>query len=409
MLNVEKIRGDFPILKRMFKGKRLAYLDNAATTQKPVQMIEAMDKYYFETNANVNRGTYALAEEALEKFDLARKNIAAFIGAAPDEIIFTNNATGALNTVAGIVCDWAGRKEGTTKKKEKHVLLTKMDHHSNIVPWQLHAKKNGLNLKYVNLSEGRLDMEDASKKLALKPKIFSFVHVSNVSGAINDAALLCKQARENGALSCLDATQSVPHIKVDVEKIGCDFLAFSGHKILGPTGVGVLYMKKELQERLEPFFGGGGMILDVGLQKSTWAKPPQKFEAGTANAAGVVGLGAAINYVKKIGIENISYHERKMARICKEELEEVKDIRFHGNPGETGIVSFNVGKVHAHDVEQFADYEGVAIRAGHHCAMPLMRELGEIATARASFYIYNKEEEIERLVKGVTKAQKALS
>lgn len=400
MLDVEKIRRDFPILGREFSGKPLAYLDNAATTQKPVQVIEAMDEYYRNYNANINRGAYQLAEEATEKYESARKNVASFIGAKAEEVIFTANATESLNAVASIVCEKA--------KKGKSVLVTKMEHHSNIVPWQIHAKKNGLRLSYVNLKDGRLDGEDAERKLAAKPAVFSFTSLSNVLGVANDSASLCRQAHDNGALACVDATQSVPHTEVDVRDIDCDFMAFSGHKMLGPTGIGVLYMKRGLQERLGPFLGGGGMILEVGLQKSTWNRPPYKFEAGTPNPAGAIGLSAAVDYLKGIGMDEVAAHEKRLAAYCRERLGEVEGIRFHGGSGESGIVSFNVGGIHAHDVEQFADKEGVAIRAGHHCAMPLMKEFGEIATARASFYIYNNEEEIGRLVAGVKNAQKTL-
>ena len=402
-VNIEKIRADFPILRRKIHGRLLAYLDNAATTQKPAQVLEAMDRYYRNSNANVNRGAYALAEEASALYESARKNIASFVGAKPEEIIFTSNATQSLNAVAGMVCENAARGSG--------ILLTKMEHHSNIVPWQVYARKNKLKLSYVDLlNDGDLDEGDAVGKLECGPAVFSFTHVSNVLGTVNGAAGLCRQAKKNGVLSCLDATQSVPHMEVDVKKIGCDFCAFSGHKMLGPNGIGVLYIRKGLHDRIEPFLYGGGMILGVGLQKSTWNRAPYKFEAGTPNPAGAVGLSAAVDYLHGVGMEKIASHERKMAACCREKLSEVPGARFIGNKGGcgSGIVSFNIGKIHAHDIEQFADQEGVAIRAGHHCAMPLLKELGEIATARASFYLYNNEEEIDRLVKGVKNAERAL-
>ena len=402
MLDVEKIRADFPILLRRFNGKALAYLDNAATTQKPVQVLQAMDEYYRNSNANVNRGAYALGAEATEAYDNARKNVASFIGAKPEEIIFTRNATESLNLVAHVVCEKAAA--GDT------ILLTQMEHHSNIVPWQLQAKKRKLKVEYVKIRRhGKLCMEDLPAWCGLRPLIFSFTHASNVLGTINDAAKISKMAKQKGAYICVDAAQSVPHMKVDAKEIGCDFLAFSGHKMLGPMGVGVLYMKKELQEELGPFLGGGDMIREVTFEGATWNVPPYKFEAGTPNVAGAVGLSAAVDYLKNIGLEKISEHERKLAKYCREKLSAIHGIRFHGPAkAESGIVSFNIGKIHAHDVAEFADEEGIAIRAGHHCAKPLMSVLGEPATARASFYLYNTEEEVERLAESMKKAAKVL-
>ena len=401
MLDVEKIRADFPLLKRKMNGKRLAYLDNAATTQKPVQVLEAMDDYYRNFNANVNRGAYRLGGESTEKYEAARRNIASFINAKPEEIIFTKNATESLNAVAAITCETAQR--GST------ALLTQMEHHSNIVPWQLQAKKNGLKVRYVKIrSYGALCNEDVEEELERCPFIFSFTHVSNVLGAVNDAAKLCRMAKKAGAYSCVDAAQSVPHMDVDVKKIGCDFLAFSSHKMLGPNGVGALYMRKELQETLPPFLGGGDMIKSVSFEESTWNAPPYKYEAGTPNVAGAIVLSAAVDYLKKVGLKNIEEHEKKLAKHCRKELSPIKGIRFHGPREGAGIVSFNIGKIHAHDVGQFADDEAVAIRTGHHCAQPLMKLLGEPATARASFYLYNTEDEVERLAGSMRKCQKAL-
>lgn len=402
MMDVEKIRGDFPILKRKFNGHALAYLDNAATTQKPVQVLEAMDDYYRNFNANVNRGAYQLGGEATEKYESARANIAAFINARPEEIIFTRNTTESLNLVAAITCETAPRNST--------VLLTQMEHHSNIVPWQLQAKRNGLKVKYAAIrSNGTLCNEDVGKKLEhSRPFIFSFTHVSNVLGCVNDAAKLCKMAKKAGAYSCVDAAQSVPHMKVDVKELGCDFLAFSAHKMLGPAGLGVLYMRRELQGALPPFLGGGDMIKSVSFEESSWNVPPYKYEAGTPNVAGAVGLSAAVDYLKKAGLENIALHEKKLAKLCREELAGVPQIRFHGPKRGAGIVSFNIGKIHAHDVGEFANDDGIAIRTGHHCAQPLMKLMGEAATARASFYLYNTEEEAERLVGAMKCAQKAL-
>ncbi|VVB99737.1 Cysteine desulfurase [uncultured archaeon] len=400
-LDAEKIREDFPILSRMMNGKPLAYLDNAATTQKPVQVLEAMDGYYLSHNANIHRGAYRLSEEATGDYEAARKNVADFIGAKRDEIIFTKNATESLNLVAAITCE--------NSKRGSSALLTQMEHHSNIVPWQMAAKRNGLRVGYVKIrGGGTLCNEDLDEKLASSPSIFSFTHVSNALGTINDARTLCKKAKKAGALSCVDAAQSVPHMKVDVNELGCDFLAFSGHKMLGPTGIGVLYMRRELQEKLPPFLGGGDMIKQVGFEGASWNEPPYKFEAGTQNAAGAVGLSAAIDYLKKVGLGNISAHEQKLRKMCIGELSSSPCIKFYGPKHGAGIVSFNIGKMHAHDAGEFANRDGVAIRAGHHCAQPLMKLLGVPATCRASFYIYNTEEEVERLASSMKKAEKVL-
>ncbi|HIH30359.1 TPA: SufS family cysteine desulfurase [Candidatus Micrarchaeota archaeon] len=401
MLDPEKIRKDFPIFKRKFKGSALAYLDNAATTQKPCQVMEAMDDYYRNFNANPHRGAYRLVADATERYESARKNIAAFIGARQEEIIFTRNATESLNLVATVVCQQAA--PGSS------ILLTQMEHHSNIVPWQMNAKRHNLRIKYAKIrSYGALCMEDMPQELAIRPAVFSFTHVSNVLGTINDAVKLCRLAHESGALACVDAAQSVPHMKVDVRKIGCDFLAFSGHKMLGPTGIGVLYMRRDLQETLPPFLVGGDMIKEVTFEGATWNSPPYKFEAGTPNVAGAVGLSAAVDYLKKIGMEKIEKHEQELASYCREKLSGIPGIKFYGPKKGAGIVSYNIGKLHAHDVGQFADEDGIAIRTGHHCAQPLMKLMGEPATCRASVYIYNSEEEVHRLAASMKRAQKTL-
>lgn len=402
-LDVEKIREDFPILSRRMNGKPLAYLDNAATTQKPLAVLEAMDDYYKTHNANIHRGAYRLSEESTEAYEDARANVAKFIGAKYDEVIFTRNATESLNLVAAITCAAAPKGRG--------VLLTQMEHHSNIVPWQLQAKRRGQRIAYVKIrSNGTLCNEDVGKELASSPYVFSFTHVSNVLGTINNASSLCRKAKKAGSISCVDAAQSVPHMKVDVKEMGCDFLAFSGHKMLGPAGIGVLYMRRKLQQEFEPVFGGGDMIKSVSFEGASWNEPPHKFEAGTQNVAGAAGLSAAVDYLRKIGMKNVAEHERKLAKYCVDALSSAKGIRFHGPKLErVGLVSFNMGKIHAHDIGEFANREGVAIRAGHHCAMPLMKVMGEAATCRASFYIYNNEEEIDRLAKAVKKARNVLS
>lgn len=402
-LDTGKIRKEFPILSRRLNGKPLAYLDNAATTQKPRQVLAAVQEYYENSNANPHRGAYSLVEESGERYEEARRRVAAFINAKPEEIIFTKNATESLNLVAAVLCRQA--KTGQT------ALLTQMEHHSNIVPWQINAQAagKGLKLKYVKIrSYGKLCNESVEEELARRPFVFSFTHVSNVLGSQNDAKKLCALAKKAGAYSCVDAAQSVPHMKVDVKSIGCDFLAFSGHKMLAQTGVGVLYMKKELQETLPPFLGGGGMIKSVSFSGTEWNSPPYKYEAGTPNVAGAVGLAAAIEYLGKIGLGKISAHEKKLAKICKERLSEISGIRFFGPEESGGIVSFNIGKIHAHDLGQFADEAGVAIRTGHHCAQPLMGLLGVPATARASFYLYNTEHEVERLAAAMKTAAEKL-
>ncbi len=401
VLDVQEIRRDFPILSRKMNGKKLAYLDNAATTQKPKQVVDAIADYYKSCNANVHRGAYRLSEESTLAYEQARARIASFIGAAPEEIIFTRNTTESLNVVAQLVCKSAGKGS---------VLLTQMEHHSNIVPWQINAKENRMGLDYAPImQDGALDYGQTASKLREHPVIFSFSHASNVLGEVNDAKKLCRLAKESGAYSCVDAAQTVPHIGIDVRKMGCNFLAFSGHKMCGPMGIGVLYMKKELQEMLPPLFGGGDMIKSVRFDRSEFAAPPQKFEAGTPNVAGAVGLAAAVNYLKCIGMKKIEAHSNLLTRICEEELSSVPGIRFHRlGRKEVGLLSFNIGKIHAHDAGEFANQDGIAIRAGHHCAQPLMGLLGEAATCRASFYLYNTEEEVGRLVSSMKRCARRL-
>jgi cysteine desulfurase/selenocysteine lyase len=393
--DVGKIREDFPILSRRVNGNALAYLDNAATTQKPKAVLDAMRDYYENSNANAHRGGHALAEEATEIYENARKKVARFIGASPEEIIFTRNATEALNFVAMM-----------TVKKGTRVLLSQLEHHSNIVGWQL----RGARLEYAMIrGYGGICISDTAERLQKRPAVFSFSHASNVLGNVNDAANLCKMAKKAGALSCVDAAQSAPHVKLDVREIGCDFLAFSAHKMLGPAGIGVLYIRKEAGERLAPVFGGGGMIEDVGWQESAFAAAPQKFEPGTQDVAGAVGLAAAMDYLEGVGMAAIGRHVAGLHKACVDELPGIAGVRIYGNGSKTGIVSFNVGKLHAHDVSEFASQEGVMIRAGHHCAKPLMRLLGVSATARASFYLYNTEGEAGRLVAALKRAKKVLS
>jgi len=396
--DIEKIREDFPILARRVNSKPLAYLDNAATTQKPVAVLDAMREYYENSNANAHRGGNVLAEEATEIYENARKRVARFIGAAPSEIVFTRNATEALNLSARMCVEQLGAKR---------ILLTEMEHHSNIVNWQLAAKGKASidHLKMKNASAIR--KEDVVGLNA--NSVFSFTHASNVLGTLNDAAQLCNLARKAGAHTVVDGAQSVPHLKVDVHSMGCDFFAFSAHKMLGPTGIGVLYIRKEIAGHLEPIFGGGGAIESVQLSGTTFAAAPQKFEPGTQDVASAVGLAAAIDYLEKIGMNAIEKHVAALHGACMDGLKEEGGVEIYGNGAKTGIVSFNVGNLHAHDVGQFASDGGVMLRAGHHCCQPLMKSLCVPATVRASFYIYNTKGEVERLLAAVKRAKKVLA
>jgi cysteine desulfurase/selenocysteine lyase len=399
--DVDEIRADFPILARMVNGKRIAYLDNAATTQKPRAVLDAMRDYYENSNANAHRGGNALAEEATEIYENARKMVARFIGATPSEIVFTKNTTEALNFAARFCVE---------QMNADRILLTEMEHHSNIVNWQLAAKSAGARIDYVKMrSHGKLCNEDIEKKLEKRPGAFSFTHASNVLGTVNDADALCRMAKQAGALSVVDGAQSAPHMRVDVHSMGCDFFAFSAHKMLGPMGIGVLYVKKEIAGRLEPVFGGGGAIESVQLSGTSFARAPYKFEPGTQDVAGAAGLASAIDYLDKVGMTAIEKHVAGLHRACVAGLKEAGGAHVYGNGEKTGIVSFNAGRLHAHDIAQIASDDGVMLRAGHHCAQPLMKALGAAATARASFYLYNTEEEAQRLAASVKRAKKVLS
>ena len=399
--DIEKIRADFPILARKANGLPLAYLDNAATTQKPRAVLEAMRNYYENSNANAHRGGNVLAEEATEIYESARKKVARFVGASPSEIVFTRNATEALNLSARFCVEQMGTKR---------ILLTEMEHHSNIVNWQLAAKNAGAKIGYVKVERDcKLCNEDLEKRLEKRPGAFSFAHASNVLGTVNDATLLCRLSREAGALSVVDGAQSVPHMKVDMHAMGCDFFAFSSHKMLGPTGLGVLYVKKEIADRLEPVFGGGGAIESVALSGTSFARAPYRFEPGTQDVAGAVGLSSAIDYLENAGMGAIEKHVAGLHKACLDGLKEAGGVHVYGNGEKTGIVSFNAGRLHAHDISQIASDDGVMLRAGHHCAQPLMKAIGAAATARASFYIYNTEEETARLCKSVARAKRVLS
>ncbi len=402
----ENLRKDFPILKRTVRdNKPLVYLDNASTTQKPNQVIDSITDYYQNHNANIHRAVYALAEEATEAYEATRDKIASFINIQDrQEIIFVRGTTEAINLVAYA---W-----GRSNIKEGDIIVTtEYEHHSNIVPWQLLTQEKGAKLEYIGMGDnGELILDDLDKYLATgKVKLVTFSLMSNVLGTITDADKIIEKCEAAGVLTLIDAAQAVPHMKVDIEKLGCDFFAFSGHKMLGPTGIGVLWVRKSVLETMNPFHGGGDMIREVHKYETTWNDLPYKFEAGTPNIADVVGFGAAIDYLTKIGMDNVREHEVELTKYAIEKLSEVKGIHIYGTKDITkrgGVISFNFADVHPHDVAQIVDGEGIAVRSGHHCAQVLMERLNVAATSRASFYIYNTKEDIDALVNSLNKVAK---
>ncbi len=392
----KKLKEDFPIFKN---HKNLIYLDNAATTQKPKVVIEKIKEFYENSNANASRGIYYLAEKAAEEYERARKIVADFINASSEEIIFTKNATDSINSLAYSI-------ESIIQKGKDEILLTEMEHHSNLIPWQQLAKRKNWKLKFIRIkNDFTLDMEDAKNKITEKTAIVSFVHVSNALGTINDAKKISEIAKSKNAFSIIDATQSVPHIEVDMRDINCDFLVFSSHKMLGPTGIGILYGKKELLEKIPPFSFGGGMISSVSYEKAEFAEPPEKFESGTQNIADAVAFGKAINYIEKIGIEDISFWEKKLSGYAIEKLKKISGVEIYSPDLEksSGIISFNIKGIHPHDAASLLDDFGIAVRAGHHCCMPLMKKLGLQGTIRISFYLYNTFEDIDKLIEAIKK------
>lgn len=400
LLDVQKVRKDFPILKRKINGKPLVYLDNAATTQKPQVVIDAIQRYYSEDNANIHRGIHFLSEQATQSYEEARNKIKNFIH-APDkrEIIFVRNTTEGINLVAQSY----GRK---FLKAGDEIIVSLMEHHSNIVPWQILCEETGAKLRIIPINDdGELLMDEYGKLLNEKTKFVSVAHVSNALGTINPVQKIVELAHQRNVPVLIDGAQAVPHLKVDVQKIGCDFYVFSGHKLYGPTGIGALYGKSELLKAMPPYQGGGDMISSVTFEKTTYNVLPYKFEAGTPNIAGAVGLGSAIDYINTIGIENIAAHEYELLSYATEIISKIPKVRLMSKAKEkTGVISFTVDSIHPHDVSTILDQEGIAIRAGHHCAMPLMQRLGVAATCRASFALYNTKEEIEILEKGIRKA-----
>ena len=394
-LNVENIRADFPIFQN---NPDLIFLDNASTTQKPQKVLDTLTDYYENYNSNIHRGIYTIAEKATAAYEDSRDKTASFIGAEDRRsIVFTRGTTESINLVA---YSW-----GQNLKPGDEVLITEMEHHSNIIPWQLICEKTGASLKYIPICEdGTLDLSNSDTYFTEKTKIICVIHQSNVFGTVNPIADIVKQAHDVGALVLVDGAQSVPHHRVNVSQLGCDFFAFSGHKMMGPTGVGVLYAKPELLEEMNPFLGGGEMILEVSMEKSTWNDIPWKFEAGTPNIAQVIGLGAAIDYLNKIGIQSISDYEKELHNYGKEKLQNIPGLSIYGDAKKKGaVISFNIDNIHPHDVAHILDTSGIAIRAGHHCAQPIMKKLGVTATNRASFYIYNTFAEIDNLIEGLTK------
>lgn len=401
------LREDFPILSRTVRdGKRLVYLDSGATSQRPKQVIDAEVEFLTHHNAPVHRGAYEIAEEATDAYEDAREAIAGFIGADYDELVFTKNATEALNTVAFVLGDDRAGQYQVGEGDE--IVVTELEHHANLVPWQELARRTGATLRWYGVTEdGRIDMD--SLKLSEKTKVVAFTHQSNVTGAVTDVKEMVRRAREVGALVVLDACQSVPHMPVDVNDLDVDFLAFSGHKMLGPNGVGALYARRELLEALPPFLTGGSMIEVVTMEKTTFAAPPQRFEAGTMMTSQVVGLGAAVKYLNAIGMDKVAAHEHHLSALALEKLQEIDGVTIIGptTPEQRGsAVSFKVEGIHPHDLGQVLDDQGVCIRVGHHCAWPIHQILNAQSTARASFYIYNTEEDVQALADAVRHAQK---
>ena len=399
----KEIRSFFPILEQEINGHPLVYLDSGATSQKPVQVIEAIKKYYEFENSNVHRGVHTLGNRATESYEGAREKVRKFINAkSTKEVIFTRGTTTSINTIA--------KSYGLANVKEgDEIVITHMEHHSNIIPWQQLAKETGATLKYIDLeADGTLSLENVRKAVTNNTKIVSVVYVSNVLGTMNPIKEITEIAHEHGAIMVVDGAQAAPHLKLDVQLLDCDFLAFSGHKMCGPTGIGVLYGKQELLEEMEPIEFGGEMIDFVGLYDSTWKELPWKFEGGTPIIAGAVGLAAAIDFLEEIGLDEIEKHEHELATYAMEKMSAIDGLTIYG-PNDpykrAGIVTFNLDDVHPHDVATVLDMSGIAVRAGHHCAQPLMKWLQCTATARASFYLYNTEEDIDRLVAGLLSAK----
>lgn len=397
------LRKDFPILSLQVRGRPLIYLDNAATTQKPRAVLDALREFYEQSNANVHRGVHELSNRATAAYEGARETAARFVNARQTgEIVFTRGATESINLVANT---WGARR----LQAGDVILLTEMEHHSNIVPWQLLARRTGAKLRFLPIGGdiGLLDLSRLDEFLTDEVKLLAFTHISNSLGTINPVAELCARARSKGIATLVDAAQSAGHRPIDVREIGCDFMAFSGHKMCGPTGIGVLYGRLEVLQEMPPYQGGGEMILSVDFHESTWKHAPHRFEAGTPDISGVIGLHAAMDYLDRIGRENIAHHDQELGAYAFAKLSGLGGIRLFGpHVGRAGLVSFLLNDVHAHDVVTVADQRGVALRGGHHCNQPLMRKLGVESTARASFYFYNTTREIDRFIEVITEIQR---
>lgn len=403
VLDPIEIRGDFPILQRLIHGKPLIYLDNAATTQRPRPVIDAVKNFYEQTNANVHRAVHTLSHEASVAYEEAHKKVAKFIKARSwREIVFTRNATEALNLVAYGWGLW-------NLKAGDEVVITIMEHHSDIVPWFMLREKQGVTVRFVDVDEnGHLRLDQLKEAITRKTKLVGVIHASNVLGTINPVREIVEEAKRVGALTLIDAAQSIPHMPIDVQELDCDFLAASGHKMLGPTGSGFLYGKREVLEPMEPFLRGGDMISTVTLEGATWNELPWKYEAGSPSVADGIGLGAAVDYLSALGMEAVYQHEHKLLEYALERLLSLEGVTIYGphdSENRLAVISFNVDGVHPHDLAGILDEDGIAVRSGHHCAQPLMNRLGMDNTARASFYIYNTEDEIDRLVDGIKKAK----
>lgn len=401
-LDPHVLRGDFPILRREVNGKPLVYFDNAASSQKPRQVIEAMTEYYFNHHANVHRGVHTLSVEATEMYEGVRRKVARFLGAAdPASVIFTRNTTEAMNLVAH---SWAR----SVLEPGDEIIVTAAEHHANLVPWHLLAAERGVVVRGVGLRpDHRVDLDELEEVVGERTRLVSTWHMSNVLGVINPIARIAELAHRVGALLLVDGAQAAPHLPVDVEALGVDFYAISGHKMCGPTGAGALWARPEILREMPPFLGGGEMIRKVFLDSSTYADIPMRFEAGTPNIAEVIGLGAAVDYLEAIGLEAIFEHDQALVRYALERLQPLEGVTLYGPEGDDrgGILAFNIDGIHPHDIATALDQEGIAVRAGHHCAQPLMRTLNAQAMARASFYFYNTEGEIDRLVDAVVKAR----
>ena len=399
MLDVKNIREDFPIFTE--RDDNFVYLDSSATTLKPQTVIDAVADYYSKYSANVHRSIYSIGEKATAEYEGSRKKVADLINADYHSVIFTRGTTESINLVAYA---WARNN----LKPGDEILLTEMEHHSNLIPWQICSQETGAVLKFIPFNEdGTLDLSDPEKWFTNKTKLVAVIHQSNVFGTVNPIKDIIKLAKSVSAVTLIDAAQSVPHQKVDVQDLDCDFLAFSGHKMLGPTGVGVLYGKPEILEEMPPFMGGGEMIRTVSLNESTWNDIPWKFEAGTPNIAQAIGLGSAIDYINEIGLDKIHEHEQDILTYALEKMQKIPEVNIYGSADERGaVISFNLKNIHPHDLSQLLDNDGIAIRAGHHCAQPIMKKLGVSATGRASFYLYNSKEDVDRLCESLVKTVK---